>query len=57
MNHFWLLCSYEIRILIFVFSSFASYVGIREVMFGGSEFKNWKENLTSEDAGFSTHRI
>ncbi|XP_020080242.1 uncharacterized protein LOC109703914 isoform X1 [Ananas comosus] len=35
----------------------SDYVGIRQVMFGGSEFKNWKDNLTSEDAGFSTHRI
>ena len=34
-----------------------SYVGIKQVVFGGSEFENWRENLTSEDAGFSVHKI
>jgi hypothetical protein len=37
--------------------SFNSYVGIKELVFGGSEFKNWKENLTSEYAGYSVHKI
>lgn len=32
-------------------------VGIKQLMFGGSEFENWKENLTSEDAGYSVHKI
>lgn len=35
----------------------SDYVGIKQVVFGGSEFENWKENFTSEDAGFSTHKI
>ncbi|GAV62182.1 DUF3531 domain-containing protein [Cephalotus follicularis] len=34
------------------------YVGIKQVVFGGSEFENWKESLTSEDAGYSSvHKI
>ncbi|KAG7988804.1 hypothetical protein I3843_03G205900 [Carya illinoinensis] len=32
-------------------------IGIKQLMFGGSEFENWKENLTSEDTGFSVHKI
>ncbi|KAL3535657.1 hypothetical protein ACH5RR_004118 [Cinchona calisaya] len=32
-------------------------VGIKQVVFGGSEFENWRENLTSEDAGFSVRKI
>ncbi|KAL3572872.1 hypothetical protein D5086_026776 [Populus alba] len=28
----------------------SDYVGIKELVFGGSEFENWKENLTSEYA-------
>ncbi|XP_062148542.1 uncharacterized protein LOC133857334 [Alnus glutinosa] len=32
-------------------------IGIKQLMFGGSEFENWKENLTSEDAGCSVHKI
>ncbi|KAJ4958907.1 hypothetical protein NE237_026018 [Protea cynaroides] len=35
----------------------SDYVGIKQVVFGGSEFENWKENLTSEDAGYSVHKI
>lgn len=35
----------------------SDYVGIKQLVFGGSEFENWKENLTSEDAGYSTHKI
>ncbi|GLT72282.1 hypothetical protein SLA2020_442320 [Shorea laevis] len=32
-------------------------IGIKQLMFGGSEFENWKENMTSEDAGCSVHKI
>ncbi|EEF48125.1 uncharacterized protein LOC8265100 [Ricinus communis] len=35
----------------------SDYVGIKQLVFGGSEFENWKENLTSEDAGCSIHKI
>ncbi|OMO91638.1 hypothetical protein COLO4_18243 [Corchorus olitorius] len=35
----------------------SDYVGIKQLVFGGSEFENWKESLTSEDAGYSVHRI
>ncbi|XP_059634862.1 uncharacterized protein LOC132277132 [Cornus florida] len=35
----------------------SDYVGIKQVVFGGSEFENWRENLTSEDAGYSVHKI
>lgn len=37
--------------------SFNSMVGIKQLTFGGSEFENWKENLKSEDAGYSVHKI
>ncbi|KDO59296.1 uncharacterized protein LOC102614441 isoform X2 [Citrus sinensis] len=33
------------------------FVGIKQLVFGGSEFENWKENLKSEDAGCSVHKI
>ncbi|KAL6993720.1 hypothetical protein U1Q18_011838 [Sarracenia purpurea var. burkii] len=32
-------------------------VGIKQVVFGGSEFESWREDLTSEDAGYSVHKI
>ncbi|KAB1209294.1 hypothetical protein CJ030_MR6G024343 [Morella rubra] len=32
-------------------------IGIKQLTFGGSEFENWKENLISEDAGSSFHKI
>ncbi|KAK4270665.1 hypothetical protein QN277_019443 [Acacia crassicarpa] len=35
----------------------SDFVGIKQVMFGGAEFENWKENLTSEEAGYSIHKI
>lgn len=35
----------------------SDYIGIKKLVFGGLEFQNWKENLTSEDAGYSSHRI
>lgn len=34
-----------------------SFVGIKQVVFGGTEFENWRENLTTEDAGYSVHKI
>uniref|UniRef100_A0A5B7BY27 Uncharacterized protein n=1 Tax=Davidia involucrata TaxID=16924 RepID=A0A5B7BY27_DAVIN len=35
----------------------SDYVGIKQMVFGGTEFENWMENLTSEDAGYSVHKI
>ncbi|KAK4432936.1 hypothetical protein Salat_1055800 [Sesamum alatum] len=35
----------------------SDYVGIKQVMFGGSEFENWRENLKTEDTGYSVHKI
>lgn len=35
----------------------SDYVGIKQLVFGGSEFGNWNENLTSEAAGYSVHKI
>lgn len=35
----------------------SDYTGIKQVMFGGSEFENWRENLKSEDVGYSIHKI
>ncbi|XP_009616716.1 uncharacterized protein [Nicotiana tomentosiformis] len=35
----------------------SDYVGIKQLVFGESEFENWRENLTSEDAGYSVHTI
>ncbi|KAG7541028.1 hypothetical protein ISN45_Aa07g011670 [Arabidopsis thaliana x Arabidopsis arenosa] len=35
----------------------SDYVGIKEVVFGGSEFESWKENMTSEESGFRVHKI
>ncbi|KAK7405806.1 hypothetical protein VNO78_07416 [Psophocarpus tetragonolobus] len=35
----------------------SDFVGIKQVMFGGSDFENWKENLKSEDAGYGCHKI
>lgn len=34
-----------------------SFVGIKQLVFGGTEFENWRQNLTSEDAGYSVHKI
>ncbi|KAG6533843.1 hypothetical protein ZIOFF_007721 [Zingiber officinale] len=34
-----------------------NYVGIKQLVFGGSEFENWKDDLTSEDAGYHVHKI
>ncbi|KAK1550095.1 hypothetical protein Q3G72_013525 [Acer saccharum] len=35
----------------------SDFVGIKQLVFGGSEFENWKENLTSEVEGCSVHKI
>ncbi|CAM8936158.1 unnamed protein product [Rhodiola kirilowii] len=35
----------------------SDYVGIKQLVLGGSEFENWRENLTTEDSGFSVHKI
>ncbi|GFQ03051.1 hypothetical protein PHJA_002448900 [Phtheirospermum japonicum] len=35
----------------------SDYVGIKQVMFGGSEFESWKENLKTEDTGYTIHKI
>ena len=47
------ICSY----LLTLGFSFASFVGIKQLTFGGSEFENWKENWTSEDANCSVQKI
>lgn len=49
--------SYASFILLLLYLSFNSMVGIKQLTFGGSEFENWKENLKSEDAGYSVHKI
>lgn len=49
-----LISSIYFYLLVFIYDS---VVGIKQVMFGGEEFENWKENLTSEDSGFSVHKI
>ncbi|EOA17123.1 hypothetical protein CARUB_v10005384mg [Capsella rubella] len=35
----------------------SDYVGIKKLVFGGSEFESWKENMTSEESGFRVHKI
>ncbi|KAF3324582.1 hypothetical protein FCM35_KLT10739 [Carex littledalei] len=35
----------------------SDYVGIKQVMFGGTLFENWKENFNVEEAGCSIHKI
>nr|XP_043625142.1 uncharacterized protein LOC122596596 [Erigeron canadensis] len=35
----------------------SDYVGIKQMVFGGSEYENWSPNLTSEDEGYSVHKI
>ncbi|XP_073145832.1 uncharacterized protein [Henckelia pumila] len=35
----------------------SDYIGIKQVMFGGTEFGNWSENLTTEETGYTTHKI
>ncbi|XP_047338626.1 uncharacterized protein LOC124942212 [Impatiens glandulifera] len=35
----------------------SDYVGIKQVVFGGSEFESWSEELRSEAAGYSLHKI
>ncbi|KAJ8750890.1 hypothetical protein K2173_016071 [Erythroxylum novogranatense] len=35
----------------------SDYIGIKQLVFGGTEFENWNENFTSEDADCSVHKI
>ncbi|KAI3714677.1 hypothetical protein L6452_21636 [Arctium lappa] len=35
----------------------SDHVGIKQMVFGGSEFENWRPNLTSEDEGYCLHKI
>ncbi|XP_010447857.1 PREDICTED: uncharacterized protein LOC104730393 [Camelina sativa] len=35
----------------------SDYIGIKKLVFGGSEFESWKENMTSEESGFRVHKI
>lgn len=35
----------------------SDFVGIKQVVFGGAEFEDWKESLTVEDSGCSVHKI
>uniref|UniRef100_A0A7N0TSD8 Uncharacterized protein n=1 Tax=Kalanchoe fedtschenkoi TaxID=63787 RepID=A0A7N0TSD8_KALFE len=35
----------------------SDYVGIKQLVLGGSEFESWKENPSTEDSGFSVHKI
>ncbi|KAL4194481.1 hypothetical protein AMTRI_Chr05g59510 [Amborella trichopoda] len=35
----------------------SDYVGIKQVVFGGSEFEDWKEGMTSDEAEYSMHKI
>uniref|UniRef100_J3L116 Uncharacterized protein n=1 Tax=Oryza brachyantha TaxID=4533 RepID=J3L116_ORYBR len=35
----------------------SDHVGIKQVQFGGSEFQNWSEDLKTEEAGYSVHKI
>ncbi|TVU34132.1 hypothetical protein EJB05_15961 [Eragrostis curvula] len=35
----------------------SDHVGIKQVQFGGLEFENWDENLKTEEAGYSVHKV
>ncbi|XP_024181812.1 uncharacterized protein LOC112187301 [Rosa chinensis] len=35
----------------------SDFVGIKQVVFGGTEFEHWKENMTSEEVGYTVHKI
>lgn len=35
----------------------SDYIGIKQLVFGGTEIENWKENFTTEDPGCSIHKI
>ncbi|KAL6843902.1 hypothetical protein ACP4OV_026473 [Aristida adscensionis] len=35
----------------------SDHVGIKQVQFGGLEFENWNEDLKTEEAGYSVHKI
>jgi len=49
--------SLHIQLIDLDFCFFDSFVGIKQVVFGGEEFENWKEDLTSEDSGYGVHKI
>lgn len=46
-----------LKLHIFLYFMLYSFVGIKQVVFGGSEFEHWKENMTSEEAGYTVHKI
>uniref|UniRef100_A0A0D9V212 Uncharacterized protein n=1 Tax=Leersia perrieri TaxID=77586 RepID=A0A0D9V212_9ORYZ len=35
----------------------SDHVGIKQLQFGGNEFQNWSEDLKTEEAGYSVHKI
>ncbi|KAL5227700.1 hypothetical protein ABZP36_015965 [Zizania latifolia] len=35
----------------------SDHVGIKQVQFGGSEFDNWSDDLKTEEAGYSVHKV
>lgn len=35
----------------------SDHAGIKQMVFGGSEYENWRPNLTSEDEGYCVHKI
>lgn len=35
----------------------SDHVGIKQMVFGGSEYENWSPNLTSADEGYGVHKI
>ncbi|MCH96693.1 hypothetical protein A2U01_0017682, partial [Trifolium medium] len=39
------------------FSTHVFFVGIKQLVFGGEEFENWNEDLTSEDTGYGVHKV
>lgn len=49
--------SISIPLIDFALTFFDSFVGIKQVVFGGEEFENWKEDLTSEESGYGVHKI
>ncbi|XP_073031809.1 uncharacterized protein [Primulina eburnea] len=47
-----------LNILINALAQLSSdYIGIKQVIVGGTEFGNWSDNLTTEEAGYTTHKI
>ncbi|KAF3781668.1 hypothetical protein EJ110_NYTH36303 [Nymphaea thermarum] len=35
----------------------SDYFGIKQAVFGGQEFEDWKEGLSTDDSGYSIHKI